>query len=241
MKLSTFLLSILVGLSSLAPIASAQAQREATIQSDTKAQLTLRSQINSKLNEAGDIITATLAEPIYVDGQMVAQRGTEFRGHITKIARAKRGQRSSHLQIEFDHIVTPSGEVPISAQLVAIDDWDQEVSIKANSKGDLKGGHRGERTIDNVQRGGTIGLSGGIVGAGLGGAAGASGRFLLGMGAAGVAAGMIGGLLLTKGSDLRAGPGAMLRIKFNRPVTLPVDPSLSNSTSVSSNTRKESW
>jgi hypothetical protein len=196
--------------------------RQATVLSEAKARLILRSELNSKLSEAGDIITATLAEPIYVDGQLVLQRGTEFRGRVIKVAPAKRGQRSSHMSIDFDHIVTSSGEVPISAQVTAIDDWDREESIKANSKGELKGGHRGEKTIDNMRRGGQIGLAGGFAGAALGGAAGFSGRPVLGIGGAGLAVGMIAGLLLTKGSDIRVRPGAILRIKFTKPVTLPV-------------------
>lgn len=208
---------------------SGQADRQATIPSETRIRLTLRSQLNSKLNEAGDIITATLAEPLYVDGQLVLQRGTEFRGRIVKVAPAKRGQRSSHMSIDFDRVLTPAGDVPIAAQVIAIDDWDSEESIKANSSGELKGGHRGEKTVDNAHRGAQLGLAGGFAGAALGGAAGASGRLVLGIGAGGVALGMIGGLLLTKGSDIRVRPGAILRIKFSKPVALPVIASLSSS------------
>jgi hypothetical protein len=120
-------------------------------------------------------------------------------------------------------------KVPISAQVTAIDDWDSEVSIKANSSGELKGGHRGEKTIDNARRGAQLGLGGGFAGAALGGAAGASGRQVLGIGGAGLAAGMIAGLLLTKGSDIRVRPGAILRIKFSKPVNLPVTAAFSNS------------
>ncbi len=208
---------------------NAQAQRQATIPLETRVRLTLRSQLNSKLNQTGDVITATLAEPLYVDGQLVLQRGTEFRGRIVKVAPAKRGQRSSHMSIDFDHVLTPSGDVPIVAQVTAIDDWDSEASIKANSNGELKGGHRGEKSADNAHRGGQLGLAGGFAGAALGGAAGASGRLVLGIGAGGVALGLIGGLLLTKGSDIRVRPGAILRIKFLEPVALPVTGALSNS------------
>ncbi len=207
---------------SLAQDASGPADHQVTIIAETRARLTLRSDLNSKLSEAGDIITATLAEPIYVDGQLVLQRGTEFRGRVTKVAPAKRGQRSSHMSIDFEHILAPSGEVSISAQVTAIDDWDREESIKANSNGELKGGHRGEKTVDNTRRGAQLGLSGGFAGAALGGAAGASGRQVFGIGGAGLAAGMIAGLLLTKGSDIRVRPGAILRIKFTKAVTLPV-------------------
>lgn len=208
---------------------TAQADRQATIASETRIRLTLRSQLNSKLNESGDIITATLAEPLYVDGQLVLPRGIEFRGRIVKVASAKRGQCSSHMWIDFDHVLTPAGDLPIVAQVTAIDDWDSEESIKANSNGELKGGHRGEKTVDNAHRGAQLGLAGGFAGAALGGAAGASGRLVLGIGAGGVALGMIGGLLLTKGSDIRVRPGAILRIKFLKPVVLPVTAALPNS------------
>jgi hypothetical protein len=218
-----------VSLAQTASETSAQADRQTTIPSETRIRLTLRSQLNSKLNESGDIITATLAEPLYVDGQLVLQRGTEFRGRIVKVARAKRGQRSSHMSIDFDHVLTPAGDLPIVAQVTAIDDWDSEESIKANSNGELKGGHRGEKTVDNAHRGAQLGLAGGFAGAALGGAAGASGRLVLGIGAGGVALGLIGGLLLTKGSDIRVRPGALLRIKFLKPVVLPVTAALSNS------------
>lgn len=208
---------------------NAPADRQATIPSETMIRLTLGSQLNSKLNEPGDIITATLTEPFYVDGQLVLRRGTEFRGRIAKVAPAKRGQRSSHMSIDFDHIVTPSGDMPIVARVIAIDDWDREESIKANSNGELKGGHRGEKTIDNARRGAQLGLGAGVAGAVLGGAAGASGRQVLGVGGGGLAVGMIAGMLLTKGSDIRARPGAILRIKFIEPIVLPVPAALSNS------------
>src|ERR1041384_5224241 len=202
----------------LAQEASGDADRRATIQSETKASLALQSEINSKLSEAGDVVRATLTDSLYVDGQVVLPRGTGFEGRITKIARAKRGQRSSNLSIEFDRIITPRGDLPLSAQVTAINDWDTEESIKANRKGELKGGHRGEQ----------MGLSGGFVGAALAGAAGASGRQVLGVGAASIAVGMIAGLFLTKGSDIRLRPGVILRIKFSKPVTVPLTPESTN-------------
>ena len=77
-------------------------------------------------------------------------------------------------------------------------------------------------TIDNMRKGASLGLSGAFVGVLLGGAAGASGRQALGIGGAGLAAGMIGGILLTKGSEIRVDPGSILRIKFLKAATLPV-------------------
>ena len=215
---------LMVGFSTAIPARDRDPQplREATIQSETRARLTLQSRINSKLSEPDDIITATLAEPIFGEGEIVLPRGAEFQGRIMKIAPAKRGQRSSHLSINFESVVTASGRMPISAQVTAIDDWDKEETIKADERGKLKGGHRGEKTVENMRKASSLGFSGAIVGVALGGAAGASGRQALGIGGIGVAAGMIGGLLLTKGSDIRIGPGTILRIKFLKPATLPV-------------------
>jgi hypothetical protein len=215
---------LMVGFSTAIPARGRDPQppREATIQSESKARLILQSHISSKLSEPGDIITATLAEPIYVEGEMVLPRGAEFRGRIIKVAPAKRGQRSSHLSINLESVVTASGQMPISAQVTAIDDWDKEETIKANDQGKLKGGHRGEKTIENMRKGSSLGFSGAIVGVAVGGAAGASGRQALGIGGIGLAAGMIGGLLLTKGTEIRVGPGSILRIKFLKPATLPI-------------------
>jgi hypothetical protein len=196
--------------------------REATIKPETKARLTLQSPINSKLSEAGDTITATLADPIYVEGDKVLAPGTEFHGRILGIVPAKRGQRRSQMSIMFEHVVTASGSVPISAQVTAIDDWDKEETLKADDKGKMKGGRRGEKTIDNMRKGTSLGLSVGFVGVLLGGATGAWGRQALGIGGLGMAAGMIGGILLTKGSEIRVGNGSILRIKFLKPATFQV-------------------
>ena len=202
---------------------NAQDIKPVTIKPETTARLTLQSQINSKLSEPGDIVTATLAEPIYVDGELIIPRGAEFQGRIVALLKAKRIQRSSNISIVFERVITPSGmTVPVSAQVTAIDDWDHEESLKANNKGKMKGGHSGGRTIDNMSSGTSIGLSAGSIGALLGRAAGGSGRQLLGIGGAGMAAGMIGGILLTKGSEIRVNQGTILRIRFLKPATFPV-------------------
>jgi len=197
-------------------------ERKATLQPETRARLTLQSPISSKLSEPDDVVTAILVEPIYVEGELVLPRGVEFHGRIVAISRAKRGQRSSSLSINFERVITPSGAVPISAQVTAIDDWDREETIKADRQGKMKGGRRGEKTIDNVRKGSEVGFSAGIVSAALGGAAGASGRLALGLGSALVATGMVAGLLLTKGREIHAGQGSILRIKFLKAATLPV-------------------
>ena len=219
------LLTAILGCTSIALGNEPRAYKEVTIPPETKARLTIQTQVHSKLSESDYIITATLAEPIYVDGEMVLARGTEFHGRIVAVAPAKRGQRTSHISISFERVLTASGSYPISAQVTAVDDWDNEKTIKADEQGKMKGGRRGEKTIENMRKGGSLGLAVGFVGFALGGAAGASGRQVLGIGGVGAAAGMIGGVLLTKGNEIRISPGSILRIRFLQPATLQVVPS----------------
>lgn len=105
--------------------------------------------------------------------------------------------------------------------MTAIDDWDREEAIKADSGGKLQGGRRGEKTIDNMRKGSALGLSGSLVGSAVGGAFGAGGHGVLGIFGVGTGIGMLAGALLTKGGEIAVEPGATLRIKFLKPVTLP--------------------
>jgi hypothetical protein len=203
----------------LLPSASArsQAAREATIQPDTKARIVLQSRLSSKLNEVGDLIAAILYEPVYVDGQLVLPRGTEFHGRITEVGKAGRPQKSAHMAIIFDKVSMPWGEEPVAVTLTAIDDWNKDEKLKADNEGKVKGGRDGGKTTDNVIRGGQIGTMGAgtVILANP-----SSGTYAAG--AAAIGGGMLAGLLLTKGKEVRVEPGAVFRIKFDKPITLPV-------------------
>ena len=85
---------------------------------------------------------------------------------------------------------------------------------EANDEGQVKGGKRGEKTMDNVIRGSQVGAMGaGVIL--LSGGGGAAGAGVLGAGA-------LGGLLMTKGSEVNLQPGTIFRVKFVKPLTLPV-------------------
>jgi hypothetical protein len=98
--------------------------------------------------------------------------------------------------------------------VISVADWDKNEKLEADSEGKVKGGHRGEATARNVERGGAIG------GAGAGAVILSGGS--LGAGAASLGGGLLAGLLLTKGADVVVGPGTIFRVKFVKPVTLPV-------------------
>lgn len=194
--------------------AEPQAAREATIEPETKARIVLQSQLNSKLNEPGDPVSAVLDEPVYVNGQMVLPRGTEFSGRVTEATPAGRGQKNGKIGVIFERIRMPWGDEPVIVAITAIDDWKNEEKMKANDEGQVKGSRSGKRTAENVERGATIGGAGALATILLGGGGPAAG--------AAIGGGLLGGLLLTKGGDVRVAPGAVFRIKFAKPLTLPV-------------------
>src|SRR5262245_38578383 len=198
---------------SVVPVRS-QAAREATIEPETKAKIILQTRLSSKLSEPGDPVSAVLDEPIYVNGQMVMPRGTEFHGRVTAVTPAKRGQKSASMAIAFERVGMSWGEEPVSVVVTALDDWDKNEKLNADSEGKVKGGHRGEATARNVERGGAIGGAGAGVVVLSGGS--------LGAGAGALGGGMLAGLLLTKGAEVAVNPGAVFRIKFVKPITLPV-------------------
>jgi len=191
-----------------------QAAREATIEPETRARIVLQTQLSSKLNEPGDTVSAVLYEPISVNGQLVLPRGTEFHGRVTEVNPAGRRLKNGNISIVFERIMMPWGEEPVSVLITAVDDWDTDQKYKADEEGQVDGKRSGKRTAENVRTGGTIGGAAGISTVLLGGSRGAGG--------AAIAGGLLGGLFLTKGGDVKVAPGAIFRIKFVKPMTLPV-------------------
>ena len=209
---STGMLIIIAALSAMA--ARPQAAREATIEVDTRAKLILQTRLSSKLSEVGDPVTAVLDEPLYVGNDLVIPRGTEFRGRVTAVKAAGRGQKAGNIAIAFERVAMPWGDEQVFIALAGIDDWDKNEKLKANDEGKVSGGHRGEKTAENVYRSAGIGgAATGVILLSGGGAA---------AGAATLGGGLLAGLLLTKGGEVQVNPGAVFRVKFVKPITLPV-------------------
>lgn len=210
--LTLFLAFLFMAAASVA--ARAQAAREATIEPETKIKLVLQTRLSSKLSEVGDPVVAVLDQPVYVDDQLVLPRGTEFNGRVTQVQAARRGQKAASMSLAFEHVSMPWGDEPVFLTVTGADDWDKNEKIKANDEGKITGGHRGEKTAENVYRGGGIGGAGaGVIL--LSGGSGAAGAGALG-------GGLLAGLLLTKGGELQMNPGVIFRMKFVKPLTLPV-------------------
>src|SRR5499427_4319917 len=220
--LSTVLFAAM--LMSLGVIAKAQDEKNqeenknpnnVTIPEGKLAKLSLQTRLSSKLSEVNDEVTAVLYEPVRgEDGRVVIERGTEFIGRVTQVQAAKRPQKEATMTVAFDTMRMPYGTEKVSVTIVAIDDYVNDAKLKSkDEEGKVGGGHSGARTGRNAGIGGGLGSLGGIIasraGAGLGGLAG------------GIGGGVLGGVLVTKGNDIKLEPGTVLRIKFERAVTLP--------------------
>jgi hypothetical protein len=179
------------------------------------AKLSLQTRLSSKLSEVGDEVTAVLYEPVRgEDGRVVIPRGTEFIGRVTQVKAAKRPQKEATMTVVFDTMRMSYGTENVSVTVMAIDDYANDEKLKSkNEEGKVGGGRSGERTAKNAGIGGGLGSLGGIIAASAGGG--------LGGLAGGIGAGVLGGVLVTKGNDIKLEPGTILRIKFERPVTLP--------------------
>ncbi|MGH9938159.1 MAG: hypothetical protein ACREAM_18085 [Blastocatellia bacterium] len=186
-----------------------------TIAEGSPAKLSLQTRLSSKLNEVNDEVTAVLYEPVRSqDGRVAIPRGTEFIGRVTQVQAAKRPQKQATMTIVFDTMRMPYGTEKVAVTITAIDDYANDSKMKSkDGEGKVGAGRSGERTAKNAGIGGGLGSLGGVI---IGAAGGGLGGF-----AGGVGAGVLGGVLMTKGNDIKLEAGTILRIKFERPVTLP--------------------
>ena len=175
------------------------------------AKLSLQTPVSTKISEVGDEVNAVLYEDVRTDdGQVLIAKGTPFYGRVSEVLRAKKGQKNSSLKLTFSTMLMPYGSEKVSVTVLAIDDYSNDEKYRAkDSEGKVKGGRSGGRTARNAGTGAGIGALGGIFG-GIGGA-------IIGAGA-----GAVAGVLMTKGGDLRLDEGTILRIRFEKSLSLPV-------------------
>jgi len=213
---ATTMLITLLGGASLAARAQNQ-EASVVVAAGTRASLVLQTPLNSKLSEAGDRVTALLDDEVRdEDGRIAIPHGAEFSGRVTQAQPAGRLQRQATMTVVFETLRLAGGVEKISTVVTAIDNHADDRKLKAkNDEGKVVGGRSGERTIRNAGRGAAVGLIGGaIVGV-------VGGRLPVTEVRVGLGVGVVGGVLITKGNDIKLPPGTILRIRFERPATLP--------------------
>lgn len=188
-----------------APYPQSNAQGNYPPPPDVPARLTIRpgtyitvrttQWLSSDRNQPGDAFTATLDQPIVVDGIVVAQRGQTVQGRVSEARKAGRVEGTSRLGVQLTSLVLVDGQqAPIQAQMIS--------RTGPTSEG-----------RDATAIGGTTAL-GAIIGAGVDNGRGAA----IGAGA-GAAAGILG-VLLTRGKPSVIYPESVLTFQIDQPISI---------------------
>jgi hypothetical protein len=169
-----------------------------TIKPGTFVTVRLNQWLSSDHNQQGDTFFGSLAEPIIVDGIVVAQRGQQVSGRVTEAQKAGRVEGNSRLGVELTGLTLVDGQqVPLQSQMI-------------NRNGNTSTGRDAGAVAGTTALGAAIGASadwgrGAAIGAG-----------------AGAAAGIIG-VLLTRGHPTVIYPETALTFRIASPVTVATD------------------
>jgi len=185
-----------------APPPPANIPPQLTIAPGTFLTVRVNQLLSSDHNQAGDAFSASLVNPIVVNGIVVADRGQTIQGRVSDAQKAGRVSGTSRLGVELTDLSLIDGDqVPLRTSLV-------------NRNGRTSEGR------DAVGIGAATGI-GAIIGAG------AAGRHEQGEGAAigagaGAAAGIIG-VLLTRGHATYITPEQVLTFRVENPIVISTE------------------
>lgn len=156
--------------------------------------------LSSDRNQPGDFFTATLTEPIVVDGIVIAQRGQTVSGQVSEVDKGGRVKGVSRLGVQLTELTAVDGQqLPIRTQFVG-------------RSGRSTGGRDAAVVAGTTAAGAAIGAAstwdaarGAGIGAGIGAAVG------------------IAGVLLSRGAPAVIYPETPLSFRIEAPVTIATD------------------
>jgi len=166
-----------------------------TVPAGTFVTVRTNQMLSSDHNQQGDIFSATLSQPVVVNGYVVAQSGQSVYGRVAEAKKAGMVKGVSELKLELTGLTLVDGQ-NLNTQ-----------SVLVNRKGPTSNGR------DAAAVGGTTAL-----GAALGAAAGWGTGAAIGAGA-GAAAGLIG-VLFTRGYPTIVPPETLLTFQTSAPATI---------------------
>jgi hypothetical protein len=179
----------------LPPVPNVAVPPTLTVPAGTFVTVRLLGSLSSDVNQQGDGFSATLEQPIVIDGWVVARRGQIAIGRVVSVQKAGRVKGVSSLGIALSELPLVDGrQLPVMSQLVQ------------TSAGTSKG-----RDAAGVAA--TTGI-GAAIGGAVDGGAGA------GIGAAAGAAAGIAGVLLTPGRPTVMPPETLLTFRLQEPITV---------------------
>ncbi len=166
-----------------------------TIKPGTFVTVRMEQELSSDRNQQGDVFSASLAQPVVVDGVVVAQRGQPVMGRVAEAAKAGRVSGTSRLGLQLMGLTLADGtQANMQSQLVT---------------------RNGQTSVGRDV--GAVATTT-AVGAGIGAAADWGRGAAIGAGA-GAAAGLIG-VLLTRGHATVVYPETVLTFRVDSPVNV---------------------
>jgi hypothetical protein len=165
---------------------------------DTVLRIELLTNLSTEASQRGDRFQARVIEPPEFQGAMIE-------GHISHIKRPGKVKGNAELQLTFDQISLNGNWTSFKAQVIEVIDNGMSQGVgKVDSEGGVEGKSRTKDDITKVGASAGIGaILGGIFGGGSGAAIGAA----IGGGVA------TGGVLTSRGKDVRLEHGQNLRIR----------------------------
>ena len=150
--------------------------------------------VDSEKNHIGDIFHASLETDLFVNGTLVARKGTDIYGRLAEAQQAGHLSGSAELQLELTRMVINGRDYPL-----------------VSSDYTLQGKGRGKNTAEKVVGGAALGT---IIGAIAGGGKGAA----IGAGAgAGTGAAVN---VLTRGQQIKVPSETLLEFRLQQPATV---------------------
>lgn len=130
----------------------------------TAIEVVLDQSLSSKTSSEGQSFSATVVDPVVVDGQVVIPKGAHARGTVTSVKPAGRFKGASELGLALRHVEINGKRYEIAAST-------PELSRKGKGKRTgamVGGGAGGGALIGGLAGGGKGALIGGLIGAGAG-------------------------------------------------------------------------
>ena len=183
---------------------------QVTIPAGTKIPIALKNTISTKANHEGDPIYAQTTFPVVIDDRVVVPPGTYVQGKISSIKPAGHIKGRAEVLIHFTSLIYPSGYTVLLPGSIenapSVENGkvkDKEGTIQGDSNKGKTAATIAAPAADGALTGAVIhGGEGALIGAGIGGAIGTA-----------IAA-------LTRGNEVKMGPGTTLEVVLQRDVAV---------------------
>lgn len=190
----------------------AEAQNQHWLPEGTEFKLILHTKINSKTSKKGDVVIATLLDPIYSEeDQVILPKGIRVYGRVQEVHKAAHRGKGGQLYVLFNSLTLPDGQkVAISGSLTEIfASKNGGDNSTVDAEGDLKGG--GPSKVKRIIAFGAP-TAAGVAAGGIG---------------VGIAAGVGGALaayFIPKGKQAELPAGSLIGMRLDRDLTITLNP-----------------